>query len=169
MPGENWLEEVHLNDEKGFNELVLKTHQEFHAFDIKNVSQFYLKNVNRNDSNALRKAFYDLLGDIGIICPTYHFAKQYYSSYTKGKTYFYQLTYQNTDYAMLPCDEKTMGICHMADIPFVFGTFLITPNNSAIDIQFSKDIMKMWTNFAKTGYDFQFFNIVILNYRMLCK
>ena len=133
---------------------MLRACDQFHTFDVKTVLKFDLNNVNRNDSTALRKASYDLIGDIGITCPTYHFAKQYHLSYTRGKTYFYELTYQNTDYAMIPCDEKTMGICHTADIPFVFGTFLMSPNASAIDVKFSKDIMKMWTNFAKTGYEF---------------
>ena len=154
LPAQSWLPVGQVIDEKVFDELVLRTYDQFHSFDVNKVSEFYLNNVNRNDSDALRKAFYDLIGDIGITCPTYHFAKQFHSSYTNRKTYFYELTYQNTDYSMIPCNEKTMGICHAADLPFVFGTFLMSPNASAIDVQFSKDIMKMWTNFAKTGYEF---------------
>ncbi|CAG2107603.1 unnamed protein product, partial [Medioppia subpectinata] len=51
------------------------------------------------------------------------------------------------------CDVKTMGICHMMDLPFVFGLPLLDPHHyTPEDILFSNVVMKLWTNFATNGH-----------------
>ena len=52
-----------------------------------------------------------------------------------------------------PTIPSWMGIFHGADIVYTFGFPLLLPENftTAADINFNKEIMTMWTNFAKTG------------------
>ena len=110
--------------------------------------KFYTENVDKKNSLALKMAFFDFLGDILLKCPTYSFAKRFAQITPMAKTYFYEWTYQGGFAAALGCDEKTMGICHGADVPYVFGL----SQSSELDIHFTKQVLKMWTDFAKTGY-----------------
>ena len=136
--------------EVGFKYLVNFTNYMFHNIDEERVVDYYLKNVDKTDGNAMRKAFYDFYGDVILKCPTYLFAKQLAEGSPHRNTFFYELTYQTKDMAQVGCDEKTMGICHGAEVEFVFGNFL--NEYTKMDIEFSEDVMKMWTNFAKTGF-----------------
>jgi carboxylesterase type B len=48
-----------------------------------------------------------------------------------------------------------MGIYHGAELEFVFGLPFLDPESSSeIDRNLSKNVMSLWTNFAKTGYKF---------------
>ncbi|XP_054165682.1 pyrethroid hydrolase Ces2a-like [Oppia nitens] len=115
------------------------------------VSEQYLKGVDTNSPEALKWREYDLFGDIIMKCPTYLFAKQYARSSTikSNRVYFYELTYQRRAYL----DETVYGVTHYSDIDFVFGLPLIDPKHSDTDKdrQFSLQVMKLWTNFAKYG------------------
>ncbi|CAG2115182.1 unnamed protein product [Medioppia subpectinata] len=48
----------------------------YHGLDVKRVDDYYLQNVHKNSSLELKKAFYELFGDLMMKCPTYLFAKQ---------------------------------------------------------------------------------------------
>ena len=144
--------------EKDFKKLVSVTKSMFHNVNEERVFDFYTKNADKNDSLVLRKAFYDYYGDILLKCPTYLFAKSFAEKTPHRKTYFYELTYQGKFAALTGCQEDTMGICHGSEVEFVFGSDLLLQNQtSKLDIDLSREVVKMWTNFAKTGYYFKSF------------
>ena len=138
--------------EKVFKKWISLANQIYHDINEGKVTEFYLQNVDKTNSTALKRAFWYFLGDIMMKCPTYYFAKQFAQNNPKRKTYFFEQTYELD----MERDEKTLGIHHGADVPFVFGLPLLNPQNSTkVDIEFSIEVMKMWTNFAKTGYEFK--------------
>ena len=62
----------------------------FHDLNVKNITDFYLNNVNTNDSNAVKWKIWDFTGDVLIKCPTYLFAKRYAEhSSTETNVFFY--------------------------------------------------------------------------------
>ena len=140
-----------------FSSFVKITNGLFHNIDIKNITQFYMNGINDNDSEAIKRKFFDFFGDIAIKCPTYWFAKRYAQhSKHRENVFFYELTY-TADKEI----EKKLGVIHSSDVQFVFGHPLIasdrTVQNSILytkqDIEFSKQIIKYWTNFAKYGLE----------------
>ncbi len=81
--------------------------------------------------------------------PTCHFAKNFAHNNPKSKTYFYEQSYQS---------PKRVGdisqIRHGCDVEFVFGNYLGSIAHVPLDETFSQEVMTMWSNFAKTGYEF---------------
>jgi carboxylesterase type B len=117
--------------------------------------KFYLSNIDSNNEIALIQSFSQFYGDIIITCPTYFFAKKFVENSPKEKVFFYELTYARNDSKDYRCDTKLMGICHGAELEFVFGLPFLDPESSSeVDRNFSKKVMSLWTNFAKTGYKF---------------
>ena len=119
----------------------------FHNIDVDNVTQFYLSDVNDNDSETIKWKFYDFFGDILIKCPTYLFAKRYAEhSSDKTKLYFYELTHA------FNLTDKDLGIFHGAELWYLFGQPLLDPTHfSQEDKEFSAQVIEFWTNFAKHG------------------
>ena len=137
---------------KDFEEIVQELNTVYHGLNIEEVKGHFLKNKNQNDPDVLRQAIYELFGDLHVKCPTYLFVKQFAKQTPKAKTFFYELSFQTKNIAKMGCDSKTMGICHGADIEFVFGLPVHYPDRySKQEAAFSKQIMEYWTNFAKTG------------------
>ncbi|CAG2177325.1 unnamed protein product, partial [Oppiella nova] len=118
--------------------LAVKLQREiYHNIDVQKISDYYLQNRDPENPNDLQQAFDQLYGDMLIVCPTYGFAKRFVKS---GR--------DTNLFAMLGCDEHT--ICHGAELPYVFGDPVRTPQMfTETDYDFSLDIMKIWTNFAK--------------------
>ncbi|KAH9490506.1 hypothetical protein DERF_016705 [Dermatophagoides farinae] len=48
------------------------------------------------------------------------------------------------------CSFEWMGVCHGADIPYVFHSSSL--KDSPEDVKLSNDMIRAWTNFAKTGH-----------------
>ncbi|CAG2119250.1 unnamed protein product, partial [Medioppia subpectinata] len=128
-----------------------------HGLDCQRVADHYLSGVDTGSPTALRRAFNDFFGDLFMKYPTFVFARQ--MAATNGANcrgvYFYELTYQAPSVAQLyKCDDPDSGIGHAMEVPFVFG-FPFAPNQplpfTDTDRQFSKHVMRMWTNFAKYG------------------
>ncbi|CAG2115823.1 unnamed protein product, partial [Medioppia subpectinata] len=88
--------------EKDFNEFVTIIDAFYHNFDEKLVTDFYLKSIDKNSSDALKWAEYDMFGDLMTTCPTYRFAKAYGQLGGAGGVYFYEQTYQRKSFL----DEK---------------------------------------------------------------
>ncbi|CAG2173268.1 unnamed protein product, partial [Oppiella nova] len=129
----------------------------FHGLDVQKVVDYYLKGIDTNNSSAVRRAFYEFYGDIQMKYPTYLFAKLFAINTQKsGKNvYFYELTYQSQAFAdIFKCGDEMSSVAHGMDIPIIFGWGL-TPDRAHLfsdtDAQFSRDVMRMWTNFAKYG------------------
>ncbi|CAG2111665.1 unnamed protein product, partial [Medioppia subpectinata] len=127
----------------------------FHNIEAPKLTEYYLKGVNTSDTSALRTAIAALFSDLTLGCPTYLFAKRFAQTVKESqRVYFYELLYRSDYYSkQIGCDLTTMGICHMSDLPFVFGLPLRYPNEyTTDDIIISKYVIKMWTTFAKTGH-----------------
>ena len=112
------------------------------------VVNFYLKNIDLRDSSAIRWRIFDFIGDVVFKCPTYLFAKRYAEKSAKeNNVFFFELTH-----SAKPADyQQKMGISHDALSEFVFG--LITLENGTLpeNIKLSREIMRLWTNFARNG------------------
>ncbi|CAG2114545.1 unnamed protein product [Medioppia subpectinata] len=132
---------------------ALESYRYFNV-DFPKVTEHYLKGVNTSSPAALLTAFIALYSDISIICPTYLFAKRFAQTVKESQSvYFYELLYKSEWFAKQAGCSATMGVCHMMELPFVFGLPLLDPNDySPEDIYYSNVVMKMWTTFAKSGH-----------------
>ncbi|XP_054165694.1 cholinesterase-like [Oppia nitens] len=135
-----------------FQGLLLSMNSTFHLNDFKKITDFYL--ANKTKSHDIEWAMYDLYGDLLITCPTYLFAKNYSllsSSTGSNNVYFYEITYQRETNALGAV--KQLNVTHGADVDFVFGLPVLKPEktDTQVDVQFSKRVMKLWTDFAKYG------------------
>ncbi|KAM3920535.1 cholinesterase-like [Leptodactylus fuscus] len=93
-----------------------------------------------------RKAMEQILRDYYFMCPSKYFAN--FASKTKNNLYVYE-------YAHRPSDEglpEWMGVAHGAELSMLFGKPLISPQQFSNQEQiFSRRLMKIWANFARTG------------------
>ena len=138
----------HLKNRKEFIDVVGSTGFFFPGLNLDKIADFYLKDKNTTNTEALKHAFYDYYGDALMKCPTYFFAKQFAEHFPKKNALFYEWTYPTHVMAFLLGCTNDMGVCHASDIEYVFG-FPVSRNTA--DKKFSEDVMKMWTNFAKNG------------------
>ena len=131
-----------------FLDVIKSTEYLFPELNLDKIEEFYLTNINTNNTEGLKKAFRDYLGDILMKCPTYFFAKQFAEHLPKKNVFFYEWTYPaHIMGPLLDCTED-MGVCHTSELEYVFGFPLVS---NTTDKEFSEDVMKMWTNFAKNG------------------
>ena len=143
------LSNRHLTKED-FLTFINKTDRMFHDLNVENLETFYLRKTNLNDSDAIKWKAFDFFSDLSIKCPTYLFAKQYAErSSSKTNVFFYELTHSDLG----PKVEKQLGIIHASDIDFMFGIPLVRPqSHTKEDFELSREMVRMWTDFAKTGY-----------------
>ena len=119
-----------------FVAFVKLVNDDFHNMNLDQVTAFYLNNTNLNNSDAIKSKIFDFYGDVVVKCPAYRFAKRYAELSNPGtNVFFYELTYGS-------------------DLTYVFGLPLLQGNSASdIDINFSKEVTKLWTDFAKYGYE----------------
>ncbi|XP_071495054.1 acetylcholinesterase-like [Diadema antillarum] len=99
----------------------------------------------------------DSTSDFLMLCPTMHFATKYSAV---NPTYVYLMTHAPSA-SIWNKDIKWMGATHGEDIPYVFGSALMRAADddesfmsgrfTDEEVEMSRQIMKYWTNFAKTG------------------
>ena len=145
-------------DRQRFKRFINILNQVLCSLDANRVTNFYLNNVNPNDSNAIRWRIYDFFGDLINKCPTYKFAKLYAEHTNRSKVFFYQLTYSPKAKNPLKQNifdftDTNLGVFHGLELAFIFGVPLLMPEDyDENDIRMSRQFMKHWTNFAKYGY-----------------
>ena len=145
-------------DKTYFKQYVNKLNEVLHDLDANNITDFYLRDVDPNDSKAIRWRLYDFFGDVINKCPTYKFAKEYAKQTNRSKVFFYELTYSPNPKSLMKgllfdFTESNFGVFHGIELMFVFGIpVLESEDYSESDIRLSKQIMKHWTDFAKYGY-----------------
>ena len=107
---------------------------------------------NASDPYLLRQQFMDIHSDSTFKAPAIQSADAFVK---KGApTFFYQLEIAPKVFPAIPFPLPSwFGVYHRADVLYTFGSPLIMAKNltTAAEIALSKDIMTMWTNFAKTG------------------
>ncbi|XP_078382565.1 cocaine esterase-like isoform X2 [Oculina patagonica] len=109
---------------------------------------------NSSDPILLRQQFIDINTDANFKAPAIQSAKAFVKK--QAYTYFYQLEIAPKRFGFIGVEllePAWAGIYHGADIFYVFGFPLLMDRNlsTAEEIKVAKDIMTMWTNFAKTG------------------
>ncbi|XP_054165676.1 acetylcholinesterase-1-like [Oppia nitens] len=129
--------------------------KEFHGFDLQKVADFYLIGVDKTNSDSLKRSLDEFIGDALLKCPTYLFAKQVAKrvNIEHNKAFFYELTYMSQFFGKISnCEPSQIAICHLEDLPFVFGLPLLSPElYTQQDIVFSRQVQQLWTDFAKIG------------------
>ena len=144
-------------DRQHFTKFVNKLDEKVHNLDAKNITDFYLRDVDPDDSKEIRWRIYDFFGDLINKCPTYKFAKLYAKHTDKSKVFFYQMTYGIQmkgliEGLLVDFAERNLGVIHAMELMYVFGVPLLKPEDYYLsDIRMSKQMMKYWTNFAKYG------------------
>lgn len=110
-----------------------------------NVTQTILGRLSKNDYRKNRKIIYDFMGDFLLVCPTVYFAESY-SRYGKDVYfYFFEHRPSRTPWA------KWTGVNHYEEVQFVFGSPVKENKYTDEEVELSKLMMKMWSNFAKYG------------------
>ena len=114
-----------------------------------NVAYQYTKNIDNSDSNALRDAIIESMSDFTFNCPTEFMAERLA---TQNNVYAYNMTYRSKKKPFTSYCGGWMKTCHAEDLTFVFGLPLRYPDKyDQLDYDFSLNIIKIWTDFAKTG------------------
>ena len=144
-------------DKPYFKQFVNKLNEVLHNFDANNITDFYLRGKDPNDSKAVRLSLYDFFDDVVNKCPTYKFAKEYAKHTNRSKVFFYELTYSPNPKRLkgliFDLAERNFGVFHGIELIFVFGIPVIKSDEyTESDMRLSKQIMKHWTDFAKYGY-----------------
>ena len=107
---------------------------------------------NATDPHLLRQQFIDLNTDLNFKAPAIQSANAFVKK--ESPTYLYQLEIAPKRFSrsLLPI-PSWWGIFHGADIAYTFGFPLLMPKNftTTAEINFSKEMMRIWANFAKTG------------------
>ncbi len=107
---------------------------------------------NATDPYVLRQRYLDINTDANFKAPAIQSAKAFVKK--QASTYFYQLEKAPLVFKFLGFQQPPWtGVYHGADIFYVFGWPFVLHKNltSVTDMKLSKDMMILWTNFAKTG------------------
>ena len=106
---------------------------------------------NATDPYVLLQRYMDVNTDANFKAPAILSADAFIKK--QAPTYFYQLEKSPKWFPGYPPPPAWAGIYHGADVFYLFsGPFLVDKNlTSDTDKKISKDIMTLWTNFAKTG------------------
>jgi len=105
---------------------------------------------NASDPYVLRQRFLDINTDASFKAPAIESADAFVKK--QATTYVFQLEIAPKFFFSFPVPAWS-GIFHGADALYLFGFPLLMPKKYTTDreIKFSKDLMIIWSNFAKTG------------------
>ena len=120
----------------------------FPNLNSEKITEYFLKNVDTNNSEALKKAFNTFYGELRITCSAYFFAKKFAEYSPTKNVFFYHWTYVSTLIQKSLGCSPDMGVCHTSEVPYVFGLPVLKNMN---DKKFSEYAVELWTNFAKHG------------------
>ncbi|XP_075137214.1 cholinesterase-like [Leptodactylus fuscus] len=93
-----------------------------------------------------REAMVQIQKDYIFTCPAKYFAN--FASEAKNKFFVYEYDHRPSDEGL----PEWMGVVHGAELSMLFGKPLISPQQFSNQEQaFSRRLMKIWANFARTG------------------
>nr|XP_046910537.1 acetylcholinesterase-like [Dermatophagoides farinae] len=129
-----------------FNKSVRLLTPNMHPIGQSAIIYEYTDWLNPDDPIKNRDAIDKIVGDYHFVCHVNKFADRYAS--VGNEVYMYYFTHRSTKNPW----PKWMGTIHGDEIPFIFGE----PLNKSIgythdEIVLSKQMMRCWSNFAKTG------------------
>lgn len=117
--------------------------------ELLQLQETYMEGIAEFDYAALRQALAEIRGDAHVTCGSLHIAdKLSNATATSGggkNVYFYMMEY------LSPCSKRQSwyGMTHGDDLPLVFGRPFDKEGGCSMDIPFSKEIINIWSNFAK--------------------
>ncbi|KAH9413256.1 hypothetical protein DERP_012966 [Dermatophagoides pteronyssinus] len=115
------------------------------------IIHYYTNNLDASNIKEVRKMFIKLFTDFTLGCPTMLFGQRIAQISEKVNNFYsYRLDRRGVAAIPMGCTFEWLGVCHGADIPYVFHNSML--KNSSKDVQLSNDMIKAWTNFAKTGH-----------------
>lgn len=111
------------------------------------MSQFFLASASTTkDQSKIIKATHDIIGDSGFVCPAVVFS-ELLSEYNVT-VYHYLMNGRPSNSQW----NAWMGTTHLDEVPFIFGSPLRYPHQYTTDeVTFSRNLIDIWTHFAKTG------------------
>lgn len=125
------------------------------------VNTFFREEDSPNDTTAsLIKRLYDFAGDISFLCPLKSLAEDILNINSYNSDHFKKMNIKSKDVFMYrfsyrpEWDQKSlwMGVHHNREIPYVFGYPFKRPLEfNGQDMEMSRMIMKIWTDFAKSA------------------
>ena len=123
---------------------------------MKSVQHRYTDWADPQDKLRVRQNMIDMSSDIYFFVPAVRVANMHSETKTIRSSYFYEFSHRSS-VAKMP--SWVTGASHTTDIPYVFG-FKEPVMGIAMEapvtipeseIKLSREMMTMWTNFAKTG------------------
>lgn len=120
-------------------------------YEMSRVFDFYLGKIEFDDSTNLIQQFNNIFGDIIINCPTIYIAG-YSRKYGNNKPYFYFFNQNTTtnQYGNVYGDFNVST--HYEEVQYVFGMPFLHPETYTDEERMlSKDMLSIWTSFAKNG------------------
>ncbi|XP_053212611.1 LOW QUALITY PROTEIN: acetylcholinesterase-like [Panonychus citri] len=130
----------------------LLTFKNFGKSLINYYSDRYLANVDPNDSDNIRLAVSQALGDTILTCPTYAFGRDLVNSGSTNVYAYYQSQRPSQSLLPMATPSKWLPASHGDCIPMVFGLPLLRPENYTIDDTIlSMIMMDAWVTFAREG------------------
>ncbi|XP_003743019.1 acetylcholinesterase-1 [Galendromus occidentalis] len=115
--------------------------------NVRNIRAQYFDGVKEEETmKALRQAAI-MVGDLAMVCPTKYFAEE--AAAQNLTVHYYEFDFRSS-FGTWP---DWVGTTHGEEIPFVFGHPLsgLEANATAEDKEMSREMIKIWTDFAKTG------------------
>ncbi|XP_077492296.1 acetylcholinesterase-1-like [Amblyomma americanum] len=113
------------------------------------IHQLYMAEITDFDYSKLRQALVDAHGDIVVVCGTFESAEKIASANTEAKSERSVHVYQMNHVSRCNRRQPWFGMTHGDDVPLIFGRAFDRQGECAEDIPFSRDIISVWSNFAK--------------------
>jgi len=122
---------------------------ENHRFLVQIIIDFGLDGIEDDtDPVEVWNRYVQIVGDVIFVCSDYVFINEF--SISNRTVYYYQFVHKPSFTSIGP--QWAKSAVHGEEVPFVFGIPLIVQQFYTLqEIELSKTIMNVWTNFAKTG------------------
>ncbi|KAL4221892.1 hypothetical protein ACF0H5_017944 [Mactra antiquata] len=109
---------------------------------------------NPDDPIAIRQEYVNMHGDIAFVAPCYSTLNKH--AHVSGASTFMYLFDIKPSTKLFSYVSWLKGLAHAEEIPAVFGYKSFKKNGESFgekawELQLSKDVITLWTNFAKTG------------------
>ncbi|KAL1417968.1 hypothetical protein MTO96_005955 [Rhipicephalus appendiculatus] len=117
--------------------------------DIDKLQKEYMGEIGDYDYDALRQALAETKGDSHVTCGALNTASKLANATTNAQSgkdvHFYELNYVSACVTKQPW----FGMTHGDEQPLIFGRVFDKQGGCAGDTDYSRNIMKLWSDFAK--------------------
>jgi carboxylesterase type B len=120
----------------------------------KKVADYYIDGLKDDDKIGLAQAASSSMGDLFVTCPTVLFGSMAAKWGINNNVYAYVLAESPTNSFFEKNDTSVIwrGVCHGEDLLYLFGAPLRDGQQwPEKDKELSRNFIKVWTTFAKTG------------------